>query len=186
MSDRRRLLFDLGYQPASPSRRGRAFAHCNTHHGAAHSFGALPIYRRVAAESPHGEGSISMLEDLLPRWKGKLFVLVLLGFVATDFVIRLHCRLPMRLRTLWRTPSHRPFCDIVAGADIFLIAILGVIFLKGSKRRSDWRFFLSSHTCSLIWSRCRWPVPVVQLPMQFQTGSRHCLHTLPFTGARGL
>src|SRR5262245_13585343 len=50
-------------------------------------FGALPVYAHVARKSPHGQGSIGMLEQLVHGWGGKILVLVLLGFAATDFVI---------------------------------------------------------------------------------------------------
>ena len=50
-------------------------------------FGALPVYRYVAGRSHNGQGSIGMLARLVSGWPGKILVLVLLGFAATDFVI---------------------------------------------------------------------------------------------------
>src|SRR6266480_3676592 len=50
-------------------------------------FGAMPVYRYVAGKSFEGQGSIGMLARLVAGWPGKIMVLVLLGFAATDFVI---------------------------------------------------------------------------------------------------
>src|SRR5438132_14289227 len=49
--------------------------------------GALPVYAYVAGRSPHGQGAIGLLERLIPGWFGKLLIVILLGFAATDFVV---------------------------------------------------------------------------------------------------
>src|SRR5436190_3660493 len=96
-------------------------------------FGALPIYNRVAEESPHGEGSISMLEHQLSRWKGKLFVLVLLGFVATDFVITITLSAADATAHIIENPFTPEILKLQIGVTLVLIAILGAIFLRGFK-----------------------------------------------------
>ncbi|MEV0354206.1 amino acid transporter, partial [Nonomuraea sp. NPDC050680] len=94
--------------------------------------GALPVYRRVAAESPFGQGSIAMLEKLAPQWWGKFFVLALLGFAATDFVITMTLSAADATAHLLENPF---MPDFLAGQRVIvtlvLLALLGGVFLMG-------------------------------------------------------
>ncbi|GAA2782215.1 amino acid transporter [Kitasatospora sp. CM 4170] len=95
-------------------------------------FGALPVYRRVAKESPHGEGSIAMLERLLSFWQGKLFVLTLLGFAATDFMITITLSAADATAHLVENPHlSSSLTDKEVLITLVLIALLGGVFLKG-------------------------------------------------------
>src|SRR5688500_37373 len=102
-------------------------------------FGALPMYRRVGAESPDGDGSISMLEALLSRWKGKLFVLALLGFATTGFIVTITLSAADATAHVLENPfvqHHFHFIENTWGmilVTLALIGALGAVFLKGFK-----------------------------------------------------
>jgi hypothetical protein len=96
-------------------------------------FAALPVYHRVAAASPNGQGSIAMLEQLFPQWFGKIFVLVLLGFATTDFVITMTLSAADAAAHFTHNPFTPNWMNNQMAVTLILLSILGAIFLKGFK-----------------------------------------------------
>lgn len=96
-------------------------------------FALVPLYSRVAEESPHGQGSIAMLENLLPGWRGKTLVLILLGFAATDFVITITLSAADAAAHVVENPLVMAWVNNRMLVTCSMIAILGAIFVKGFK-----------------------------------------------------
>lgn len=95
-------------------------------------FGALPMYKRVAQASPHGDGSISMLANILPYWSGKFFVLSLIGAAATGFIITITLSAADAAKHIVENPlvPHAASSWIIV-ITLAMITLLGLVFVKG-------------------------------------------------------
>ncbi len=96
-------------------------------------FGAYPMYAKVAELSPHGQGSVSMLQDLLPNWWGKLLVICLLGFAVTGFMMTITLCSSDAAKHIVENPVAPQWLQHQLGLTLLLVAFLGAIFIKGFK-----------------------------------------------------
>src|SRR4029079_17163778 len=94
-------------------------------------FGALPVYNRIATLSPNGQGSLSVLEERLPRWRGQAVVLSPLRVAATDLVITITMSAADATAHIIQNPFVPPWMNHQMIVTLALLAALGGIVLKG-------------------------------------------------------
>jgi hypothetical protein len=156
-------------------------------------FGAYPVYSYVAGQTPDGVGSIGMIERLVSGWKGKIGVLFLIGFAATDFVITktlsaadaaahlisnsifagnappwAHNQVVMAvvLRLLLGAMFLKGYSEVVGIATVLVIVFLGLSFLI---------------IASGLWHLLTHPTLLQQWFAEIASGSYH-LHEAPLEG----
>ncbi len=124
---------DLGFQPGITLIAAGALALPATAFLVAVTlFGAVPLYAQVARRSYAGQGSIAMLEHLLPGWRGKLFVLALLGFAGTDFLITMTLSAADAARHAdANIYLHAWLGDARVTITLVLLGLLAAVFLMG-------------------------------------------------------
>jgi len=126
--------------------------------------GALPMYHRVAELSPHGQGSIQILEELLPRWRGKALVLCLLGFAATGFIITITLSGADAAAHIIENPMAPRWMNHPILVTLLLLTALGGVFLKGFREAVGLavpivaiylllNVILISHELAVVWNQ---------------------------------
>jgi hypothetical protein len=155
--------------------------------------GAYPVYAYVAGQTPDGVGSIGMIERLVGGWRGKIAVLVLIGFAATDFVITktlsaadAAAHLVNNAMWLDHTPAILHGQLLIAS---FLLILLGAMFLKGYSEVVGVAAFLVAAFLGMsaiivvsgVWYLTANPALLRQWTAEIASGSYH-LHHAPLSG----
>src|SRR5437764_14998723 len=112
----------------------------------------------MAASYYARKGSIALLENLFSGWKSKIFVLILLGFAATDFVITMTLSAADAARHATQNPYLHPFIgEHTVDVTLVLLGLLALVFIGGFPEAivvvaATARPYTALHLCGLLYA----------------------------------